>query len=59
MQAGKTALEKAPGGHPVPAVIIGIADDKAAQHEEEINRQVAVVDNLGPELRDIGLETMK
>ena len=59
MQARETALEEAPGGHFVPAVIVCIADDKAGQNEEEIHSQVAVVDVLRPKNRDVGLETVK
>ena len=59
MQTRETALEESPCGHPVPAVVIGVADDEAAQHKEEIHRQIAVVHYLRPEIGYIGLETVE
>ena len=59
VQARQTPLEVAPGGHPVPAVVIGVADDEAAQHEEEVDGQVAVVHDLRPENRHIGFKTVE
>ena len=46
MQSRETAFEEPPGGHPVPTVIVGIPHDEAAQHKEEIHRQIAMVDDL-------------
>ena len=46
LQAYKAAFDEFPGRHRFPAVVIGIADDKAGKHEEKIDGQVAVVDDL-------------
>ena len=59
MQPRETPLEEAPGGHPVPAVVIGVAHDEAAQHEEEIHRQVAVIHDLISRTLGIGLEKVE
>ena len=59
VQPRETPLEKAPGGHPVPSVIISIAHDKAAQHEEEIHSQVAVIHDLIGRAFGIGLENVE
>ena len=42
----KAAFDEFPGRHRFPAVVIGVADDKAGKHEEKIDGQVAVVDDL-------------
>ena len=59
MQPRETPFEEAPGGHPVPAVVIGVTHDKAAQHEEEIHRQVAVIHDLKSRTLGIGFENME
>lgn len=48
MQTGETALEEAPGGHSVPAVIIGVSYYEARKDKEEINRQISVIYYLVP-----------
>ena len=59
MQARQTALEKAPGGHFVPAVVVSITDDETAQHKEEIHGQVPVIDDLGSRTFAVCLKEMK
>ena len=59
MQTGQTAFEEAPSGHLVPAVIIRITDDKTREDEEEIHRQIAVIDDLRSEKRVVRLKTVK
>ena len=46
LQAYEAALDEFLGRHCFPAVVVGVADDKAGQHEEEVDGQVAVVDDL-------------
>ena len=46
MQADDTAFEESAHGHPVPTVIISIADNKTGKHEEEIHCQITMIDNL-------------
>ena len=57
-QTYQPALEEVPGRHFLPAVIVGIADDKAREHEEEVHSQVAVVDRLVGPAVIVGLEQM-
>ncbi len=59
MEPCETPFEEAPGGHPVPAVVIGVPHDKAAQHEEEIHGQVAVIHDLISRTLGIGLEKVE
>lgn len=46
LQAYEAALDEFPGGHRLPAVVVGVADDEPGQHEEKVDGQVAVVDDL-------------
>jgi len=46
LQPDKAALEEGSRTHPVPTVIVCIADDEARKHEEEIDCQIAMIDNL-------------
>ena len=46
LQAYEAALDEFPGRHRFPAVVVGVTDDEPGQHEEEVDGQVAVVDDL-------------
>ena len=46
MQADDAPLEEGAQRHAVPTVVVGIAYHEARKHEEEINGQIAVVDDL-------------
>jgi len=59
MQADQTALEEIAVGHASPAVVVGIADDEARKDKEEIDGQIAVVDDLVGMARGMRLEKMK
>ena len=59
MQTDQTALEEIAVGHASPAVVVGIADDEARKDEEEIDGQIAVVDDLVGMARGMRLEKMK
>ena len=59
MQPGQTAFEEAPGGHLVPAVIVGIADDETGEYEEEVDGEEPVVDDLVNGAVGIGLKEME
>ena len=59
VQARQAPLEEAPGGHPVPAVVVGVAHHETAQHEEEIHRQVPVVHDLEGRTLGISLEDVE
>ena len=59
VKAHEAALEEAPGGHAVPAVVVGITYHEAAQNEEEVHGQVAVIHDLSADEGDVGLEAME
>ncbi len=60
MQTHEPAAQKHRGCHPpLPPVIIGIAYHKTRKCEKEVNRKIAVVDNLISRPRRISLEYMK
>ncbi len=43
IEPDQTRLDEVPGAHPARKLaLIGVGDDEAAQHEEEVDRQVAV-----------------
>lgn len=46
VQPDKSSFEEACQTHPVPSVIVSISDDESREHEEKINRKIAVVDDL-------------
>ena len=51
MQADKAAFEEVAQRQPLlsrsrPAVVIGIADDKARKHEEEVHGQMAMIEDI-------------
>jgi len=46
LKAHQPPLAEVPQVHFFPAVVIGVSDDEAGQHEEEVHGQVAVVDDL-------------
>ena len=46
LQADQTPLEEAADGHAPPAVVVGVADDESRKGEEEIDGQIAVVEQL-------------
>ena len=56
VQTDETAFEEVPRGHAVPAVVVGIADNKARQHEEEVDGKVAVIDGLTGASAVVGLK---
>ena len=59
MQADEPPLEEIFERHAVPAVVVGIADDEARKHEEEIDGQIAVVENLESLSPGVGLEEVE
>ena len=59
MQTDESTLEEVPVTHLAPSVVVGIADDEAREHEEEVHRQIAMVDVLRAKLRDVSLEAME
>lgn len=46
LQTDQAPLAEVPQAHFAPAVIVGVADDKAGKHEEEVHAKIAVVDDL-------------
>lgn len=46
LKAHQPPLAEIPQAHLSPAVVIGIPDDEAGQHEEEVHGQIAVIDDL-------------
>ena len=51
MQADEAAFEEVAQRQPLlsrsrPAVVIGIADDKARKHEEEVHGQMAMIEDI-------------
>ncbi len=46
MQPYQTSLEETTSGHFIPAVVIGITDDKPGEDEEKINCEIPVVNYL-------------
>ena len=59
MEAHKTPLEEIPRRHPVPAVVVGVADDKAGEREEKVDGEVAVIEDLCGGAVGVGLEEVK
>ena len=59
MQAHQAALEEVLEGHAVPAVVVGIADHEAREHEKEIDGQVAVVENLVGRTFGVGFQQVE
>ena len=59
MQTDKSTFDKVFYGHRFPAVVISITDDKAGEDEEEIHRQVSVVDLLIYMTTRIGFKNVK
>ena len=46
MQTDDTAFKESTDAHPVPAIIIGIADYEARKHKEKVYGKITVIDNL-------------
>jgi hypothetical protein len=46
LETDEAALVEVPLGHAVPAVVVGVGDDEAGEEEEEIDGEIAVVDDL-------------
>ena len=46
MQPNEPTLGKCPNAHCIAAVVVGITDNETRQHEEEIDGQIAVINNL-------------
>jgi len=46
LKADEAAFEETFQCHFTPAVVVGVADDKAGEKKKEIHSQVAVVDDL-------------
>lgn len=59
MKAHKAALAEVPCGHLSPAVVIGIANDKAGKEEKEVYGKIAVVDVLLFAVRTVDLEDVE
>ena len=47
MESHQAPFEESHDGHLVPAVVVGVSDDKAGKDKKEIHRQIAMVHNLG------------
>ena len=54
MKANETTLEEGPCCHSVPTVVVGIADDKAGENEEEVNGQITVVQRMDGTKSEMG-----
>ena len=46
MQANESALGKCPDSHCFATFVVGITDDEAREHEEEIYSQITMIDYL-------------
>ena len=46
LKAHQPPLAEVPQGHVSPAIVIGVSDDEAGQHEEKVHGQITVVDDL-------------
>ncbi len=58
VQACDASLAEFPGAHALPAVIVGVTDDEAREHEEEVDGQIAVVEHRKARASRIGFAQM-